>query len=99
MSNDHLSNPVTALAALRTVKYPATREQLLDHARRAGADEMTMAAIGQLPDGPFHAANELTPLLGPLPASGAGSGPRGLWDGGDDTADHPAMVNPPDTSA
>ena len=96
MSNDHLSNPVSVLQALRTATFPATREALLDHARQTGAHETTLSAIEELPPGPFQTADELTPLLGELPASGAGSGPRGLWDGGDDLADHPAMVNPPD---
>ena len=50
------------------------------------------------PDGPFETPQDLAPLLGPVPASAAGSGPRGLSSAGDDTADHPSMLNPPDAT-
>jgi hypothetical protein len=99
MSHEDPSNRLTVLQWLRSASFPATRDELLRHARSLGADESSLTAIAGLPDGPFETPQELARLLAPVPASGAGSGPRGLSTAGDDTADHPSLVNPPDATA
>lgn len=98
MAHEDPSNRLTVLQWLRGASFPATREELLDEARSVGADESALTAIAALPDGPFETPQDLAPLLGPVPASAAGSGPRGLSSAGDDTADHPSMLNPPDAT-
>jgi hypothetical protein len=95
-SAEHPSNRVTVLEALRTAKFPATRDELVAHAREFGADEMTLEELAGLPADTYESAADLAPLLGPVPPSGAGSGPRGLSTAGDDLGEHPSMVDPPD---
>ncbi|MEO3813703.1 DUF2795 domain-containing protein [Sphaerisporangium sp. B11E5] len=45
---------------LSGVDYPATKEQLLEHAERQKADEKAMEALRQLPDGTFDGPNEVS---------------------------------------
>jgi hypothetical protein len=96
MSYERPSNRLTVLQALEHASFPASRDDLLEHARSSGADETTLEAIGQLPAGPFGGPEEIASMLGPVPPSAAGSGPRGLSLAGDDLEDHPAPVSRPD---
>ncbi len=91
------SNPVQIHEFLRGADWPADRDELRRVAERNDADEMVMEALAGLPEGTFGSPAELTAALdSPLPASGAGSGPRGLSSQGDDLEEHPAMPNPPE---
>jgi hypothetical protein len=96
MANDAPSNRLTVLQTLRTANFPATRDELLAHARQMGADELAAEAIAALPNRTYRTPDDLAPFLNPVPPSGAGSGPRGLSTVGDDTGEHPAAVNPPE---
>lgn len=91
------SNPIQIHQALRGADWPADRQELRDVAVRNDADEMVLEALDALPDGPFGSPAELTAALDPtLPASGAGSGPRGMSSQGDDLEAHPSQLNPPE---
>lgn len=90
------SNPIQIHEFLRGADWPADRAELRRVAERNDADEMVLVALDALPEGSFASPTDLTAALDPtLPASGAGSGPRGLSSQGDDLAAHPSHVNPP----
>ena len=91
------SNPIQIHEFLRGADWPADRDELRRVAERNGADEMVFEALDALPDRTFEAPAELTAALDPtLPASGAGSGPRGRSSQGDDLDPHPSAFNPPE---
>jgi hypothetical protein len=91
------SNPIQIHQFLRGADWPADRQELRTVAVRNAADEMVLEALDALPDGRFGSPAELTAALDPtLPASGAGSGPRGLSSQGDDLESHPSQLNPPE---
>lgn len=46
-------------AALDTLDYPATREQLSDRLAAAGADAPTLARVDALPNERYHSADEV----------------------------------------
>ncbi|MEV7971382.1 DUF2795 domain-containing protein [Sphaerisporangium sp. NPDC088356] len=48
---------------LSGVDYPATREQLLEHAKRQGADKQAMEALQRLPDKQYDGPNAVSKAL------------------------------------
>jgi predicted outer membrane protein len=48
------ANPIQIQKYLKGVDYPATKEQLIDNARKLGADENICASLEQLPDEDFQ---------------------------------------------
>ncbi len=50
--------------ALRGLKYPVTKEELLAHAERHELDEQIRAAMNQLPNHHFRSAGEITKAIG-----------------------------------
>ena len=40
--------------------YPATREQLLEHAKRQGANKEALEALGGIPDGEYDGPNKVS---------------------------------------
>ncbi len=48
------ANPIQIQKYLKGVDYPATREQLVENARKLGADENICASLEQLPDEDFQ---------------------------------------------
>jgi hypothetical protein len=45
---------------LSGVDYPATKEQLVEHARSRGADERVLEALNRLPDGQYDGPNAVS---------------------------------------
>ena len=91
-----LSNPLHILELVRGVDWPADRAELLRVAERNDADEVARLALAELPDRRFESAQDLRGVLDDrLPASAAGSGPRGTSSEGDDLGEHPSKLNPP----
>ncbi|MCW2877937.1 MAG: hypothetical protein JWQ95_2037 [Sphaerisporangium sp.] len=48
---------------LSGVDYPATKEQLLEHAKRKGADEQAMEALRRLPDREYDGPSGISKAL------------------------------------
>lgn len=48
------ANPIQIQKFLKGVDYPASREQLIENAKRLGADDNICASLGQLPDEDFQ---------------------------------------------
>src|SRR5215204_2921146 len=88
---------ISIVQALDPVRFPATREELLEQVARHGAWETVLDALQQLPQGTYRRPREVADALwAPVAPSAAGSGPRGYSAAGDDRGEHPAPVNPPD---
>jgi len=54
------ANPIQIQKYLKGVDYPATREQLIDNAKKLGADENICASLEQLPDEDFQTPAEVS---------------------------------------
>ncbi len=90
------SNPVQIHEHLHGTSWPADRAELRRVAERNEADEMVLVALDEIPDRTYESPADLTSVLDPtLPASAAGSGPRGVSSEGDDLENHPSAYNPP----
>jgi hypothetical protein len=50
--------------ALRGLKYPITRDELIAHVEEQGLDERLCAAIRQLPNHHFRSAGEVSKAIG-----------------------------------
>jgi len=91
------SNPIQIHEFLRGADWPADPAALRQVAERNAADEMVLEALASLPDASYGSPAELTAALDrTMPASGAGSGPRGLSSQGDDIDAHPSPLSPPE---
>lgn len=51
---------ITVQKALSGVSYPATKEQLVRHAREHGADQDALSALEGLPDREYDGPNEVS---------------------------------------
>lgn len=80
------ANPIQIQKYLKGVDYPATREQLIDNAKKLGADENICASLEQLPDDDFQTPAEVSQafngpsehaVAGPLRGAASGSAPQG----------------------
>jgi predicted outer membrane protein len=54
------ANPIQIQKYLKGVDYPATREQLIDNAKKLGADTNICASLEQLPDDDFQTPAEVS---------------------------------------
>jgi hypothetical protein len=99
MATREIIPPADRLAiveALQGARFPATREELIEWARRHGAYETVIESLRAIGPGPYRGTREVADAVGAQVApSGAGSGPRGLSAAGDDRADHPAPMSTP----
>jgi hypothetical protein len=94
-----IGSTLEALDRLRGATYPATRDELVEEARKTGAVETVIEALQGLPPGPYASGEAVADALGTaIPPSGAGSGPRGHSAAGDDTEEHPAPYSPPEAT-
>ena len=57
-------SPIEAQKFLSGVDYPATREQIVEHAEREGADEEIRSALEQIPDREYDGPNAVSAELG-----------------------------------
>ena len=56
---------------LQGLKWPATKEEVMAHAREQGADDGVLCTLDGLPDGEFTSGNEISQSLGAYgPTSG-----------------------------
>ncbi len=55
--------------ALRGLKYPITKDELIAHAEEQGLDEPIRTAMNQLPNHHFRSAGEITKAIGALSSS------------------------------
>jgi hypothetical protein len=45
------------------IRYPATRQQLIDHARANHADADALAALAAMPDRVYHSPDEISQVV------------------------------------
>jgi hypothetical protein len=84
------------VATVSNADFPATRDDLVDFARRNGAYETVVETLAGLPAGSYpDAASVAGAVGGDIAPSASGSGPRGLSSAGDDRDSHPARLSPP----
>lgn len=59
-------NPIQLQKFLKGVDYPATKNALIENARKMGADENVCASLEGLPDQEFDAPIDVSQALGKL---------------------------------
>ncbi len=57
-------NPIQLQKHLGGVDYPATREDLVKHARQRGADQDTLSTLESLPMDRFNSPNDVSEAIG-----------------------------------
>ncbi len=57
-------SPIEAQKFLSGLDYPASREQIVEHAEREGADEEIRSALEQIPDREYDGPNAVSAELG-----------------------------------
>lgn len=61
------TNPVEIQKHLKGVDYPADKQELIDHARKQGADQEIISLLDQLPeDEEYESPTELNKALGEI---------------------------------
>ena len=71
------ANPIQIQKYLKGVDYPASKEQLIENARKLGADENICASLEQLPDDDFQTPADVSEAFkGPSSDDVADSGSR-----------------------
>ncbi|AFZ25325.1 Protein of unknown function (DUF2795) [Cylindrospermum stagnale PCC 7417] len=61
------TNPVEIQKHLKGVDYPADKQELIDHARKQGADREILSLLEQLPeDEEYESPTELNKALGEI---------------------------------
>lgn len=53
-------NPIQMQKFLGGVEYPASREQLVEHARAKGADEAVLTGLQAIPDREYNGPNAVS---------------------------------------
>lgn len=59
-------NPVQLQKHLKGVRYPARKQDLIEHAKQLGADEKSISALEQLPNEEFATPTEVSQAVGAL---------------------------------
>lgn len=59
-------NPIELQKHLKGVSYPASKEELIQHAQEQGADEDLLSTLEQLPDEEFETPAEVSKAVGAL---------------------------------
>jgi hypothetical protein len=59
-------NPVQIQKYLRGVDYPASKEDLIKHAEREGADQSVLSMLERLPDGRYQTPADVSEAIGQL---------------------------------
>ena len=57
-------NPIQLQKHLKGVDYPASKEDLIAHAKQQGADENALSALEQLPDEQFETPADVSKAIG-----------------------------------
>lgn len=56
-------NPIQLQKHLKGINYPASKEDLINHAQQLGADEDAIAALEQLPDQEFDSPTQVNQAI------------------------------------
>lgn len=59
-------NPIQAQKYLKGVDYPVSKDDLVKHAEKQGADEALRAALQQLPDERFQTPADVSQAIGQI---------------------------------
>lgn len=59
-------NPIQMQKYLKGMDYPAGKKQLIEHAKRSGADENVCSTLEQLPDEQFETPAEVSKAVGKI---------------------------------
>jgi hypothetical protein len=59
-------NPVQLQKDLKGMDYPANKQDLIEHAKRQGADENVRSTLEQLPDQNYETPAEVSKAVGEL---------------------------------
>jgi hypothetical protein len=66
MSFEKKVNPVQVQSFLKGVDYPAKKQELIQTARREGADQQVIATLERLPMEVFNSPNDVSEGIGRL---------------------------------
>jgi Protein of unknown function (DUF2795) len=61
-----IPNPIQVQKFLKGVDYPVNRQQIVDTAKRQGADENVMQALQRLPERQYNGPNAVAEEIGKL---------------------------------
>lgn len=59
-------NPIQMQKYLKGMDYPASKQQLLEHAKREGADDNVCATLERLPDDEYETPAEVSKAVGKI---------------------------------
>jgi hypothetical protein len=59
-------NPIQLQKHLKGVDYPASKEQLIEHAQKQGADENAISVLQQLPDEEYESPTDVSEAVGEI---------------------------------
>jgi hypothetical protein len=60
------ANPIQVQKFLSGMDYPASKEEIVDHAKSKGADENIMQTLEQLPDESFETPADVSKAIGQI---------------------------------
>lgn len=59
-------NPIQLQKHLKGVDYPASKEQLIEHAQKQGADENAISVLQQIPDQEYETPTDVSAAVGDI---------------------------------
>ncbi|MDX2240071.1 MAG: DUF2795 domain-containing protein [Leptolyngbyaceae cyanobacterium bins.302] len=59
-------NPIQMQKFLKGMDYPAGKKELIEHAKRSGADDNVCSTLEQLPDDQFETPAEVSKAVGKI---------------------------------
>lgn len=57
-------NPIQLQKHLKGVDYPASKQELIAHAKKQGADEEAISALEQMPDEQYETPTDVSRAIG-----------------------------------
>lgn len=74
-------NPVEVQKFLRGASYPAAKDELINHARKAGADEGLLSILERLPGERFETPADVSEAIGDMENKETEAGDESELDG------------------
>ena len=59
-------NPIQLQKHLKGVDYPASKEQLIQHAQKQGADDNAISVLQQIPDQEYETPTDVSVAVGDI---------------------------------
>ena len=59
-------NPIQLQKHLKGVDYPATKEELIEHAKKQSADDNAISVLQQLPDQEYDSPTDVSEAVGDI---------------------------------